>query len=174
MAGLKLFAGVVAACLAAVPALAKDHGNNVNDVAPPYTVMVLGNQKVTSAELKGKVVVLNYWATWCTPCRAEMIAFDKYLRAHPNPDLKIFAISTQDSVPPIQLRALAAATSFPLAWKLAGRGYGIKDAVPTTYVIDRAGVIRHAKAGAFTERSFEALVTPLLEEPAPAAIAAAP
>ena len=45
--------------------------------------------------------------------------------------------------------------------------------MPTSYVIDRAGVVRHAKAGAFTERTFDALVTPLLAEPAPQVVAAA-
>lgn len=170
MGKLKLATAVAVAGLVAAPALAKDRGNQVNEVAPAYTITMLGNDKVTSAELRGKVVVLNYWATWCTPCRAEMIAFDKYLREHPNPDLKIFAISTEGSVPAYQLKGLAKAAAFPLAWRLSGRGYGVKDGVPTTYVIDRAGIIRHAKAGAFNEESFADLVTPLLAEAAPAAI----
>ncbi len=46
-------------------------------------------------------------------------------------------------------------------------GYGIKGAAPASYVIDRAGVVRFAAAGAFDDRSFDALVTPLLREPAP-------
>ena len=53
--------------------------------------------------------------------------------------------------------------------RLRGKGYGaIGGAVPTSYVIDRAGVIRHAKAGAFTDASFDSLISPLLAEVAPA------
>jgi len=142
----------------------------VGKPARDYAVTTLDGQKVTAAELKGKVVVLNYWATWCTPCKAEMVVFENYLRSHKNnPDLKIYAVMTESEVPFSKLKPLQAVLSFPIAKRLSGRGYGIKDGVPTSYVIDREGVLRFAAAGAFSDQSFAALVGPLLAQPAPAA-----
>jgi cytochrome c biogenesis protein CcmG, thiol:disulfide interchange protein DsbE len=157
----------LAAILAGGPAWAADIGKPASE----FTIATFDNQKVLSAELRGKVVVLNYWATWCTPCKAEMIAFDRYMRNHPGTDLKIYAIATENSVPPRYLEPLSKALSFPLARKLSGRGYGVMKAVPTSYVIDRAGVVRYAEAGAFDDRSFEAVVGPLLAEKEPQAAA---
>ncbi|MDB5431631.1 MAG: hypothetical protein JWP35_2747 [Caulobacter sp.] len=139
----------------------------VGKAAPKFAVLTYDRQKITFDQVRGKVVILNYWATWCAPCRAEMVVMDRYMRAHPGNDLKIYAVATEESVPPEKLKPLASALAFPLVAKLFGSGYGIKDGVPTSYVIDRAGVIRHAKSGAFTDFSFNALITPLLAEPAP-------
>jgi peroxiredoxin len=148
-------------------------GADLNKPAPPFSILTFDKQTVQSTDLKGKVVVINYWATWCTPCRAEMIAFDSYIRTHPGADLKVYSIATENSVPAYKLERLASALSFPLARRLSGHGYGVMRAVPTSYVIDRAGVIRYASAGAIDEQSFGDLVTRLLAEPAPDAQTAA-
>jgi len=152
----------------ALAATAAHAGSDVGKAARDYAVTTLDNQKVTSDQLKGKVVILNYWATWCTPCKAEMVVFENYLRSHPGADLKIYAVMTESDVPFSKLKPLQQVLSFPIAKRLSGRGYGIKDGVPTSYVLDRGGVIRWAEAGAFNDTSFAALVDPLLKAPAPA------
>ena len=139
----------------------------VGKAAPKFAVVTYDRQKITFDQLKGKVILLNYWATWCAPCRAEMVVMDSYMRAHPGNDLKIYAVATEESLPPEKLRPLASVLAFPLAAKLLGSGYGIRGGVPTSYVIDRAGIIRHARAGAFDDADFDALITPLLAEAAP-------
>jgi thiol-disulfide isomerase/thioredoxin len=129
---------------------------------------------VSSDDLRGKVVVLNYWATWCGPCRVELPDMDTYMRKHPGAPLAIYAITTEGSLPDSKLKPLAAALSFPLIKKIKGGGYGVLQGVPTNYVIDKAGVVRVAKAGAFSLDSLEETLTPLLAEPAPAVVAATP
>jgi len=154
--------------LVAAPVMAA--AAKVGQPAPGFKVTTFDHRTVSLADLKGKVVVLNFWATWCGPCRNEMVVMDSYLRAHPGSDLQIFAVSTEDSVPDSQLRPLAKVLSFPLVTYLQGRAYGIIDnGLPTSYVIGRDGVLRHAASGAFDAESFDALITPLLEEPTPAA-----
>ena len=67
-----------------------------------------------------------------------------------------------------KLKPLASILSFPLVVQFSSWDYGlINNELPTTYVIDRSGVLRHAGAGAFGDAEFAALVTPLLAEPAP-------
>jgi cytochrome c biogenesis protein CcmG/thiol:disulfide interchange protein DsbE len=143
----------------------------VGKPAPGFSLTTLDHKKYSLADLKGKVVVLNYWATWCAPCRGEMVVMENYMRHHPDTDLKIFAIDTmeKENFSEAQFKPLAAHLSFPLVFTMWGWGYGaLGGAVPTSYVIDRAGVVRYAAAGAFDDGSFAATVSPLLAEPAPA------
>jgi thiol-disulfide isomerase/thioredoxin len=139
----------------------------VGKPAPPFTVTTFDNQRYSLLDLAGKVVVLNFWATWCAPCRVELPMLDRYIRQHPNSDLKLFAVTTEGSVPNSKLKPLAAVLSFPLATRISGNAYGpLEGAVPTNFVIDRGGVVRWAKPGAFTEEVFDRLVRPLLAAPA--------
>jgi len=166
---LRICAFALAIVFAASPAVAA----KVGQAAPPFTLTTFEGEVVALESLRGKVVVLNYWATWCGPCRAELPELDMYKRRHRNADLVIYAVETS-SAPKGKLKPLASVLSFPMVTRVKGGGYGkIGGYVPTNYVIDKAGIVRHAKAGAFTAASLEALVTPLLREPAPQSEAAA-
>jgi len=135
--------------------------------APPFTVTTFDKRRISLSDLAGKVVVLNFWATWCAPCRVELPMLDAYLRRHPSDDLKLFAVTTEGSMPNSKLKPLADVLSFPLATSISGSAYGPLDGVPTNYVIDRGGVIRYAQSGAFTEEGFDEVVKPLLAAPVP-------
>jgi peroxiredoxin len=158
-----------ALALAFSTAAAAPAANGVGQPARAFTITTFGHDKVKLADLRGKVVVLNYWATWCAPCKHEMPMMDAVNRRFHAQGLEIYAVTTEDSVAPYQLKRVADLLSFPLATRLSGSGYGsIDGAVPTSYVIDRSGTLRYAKAGAFDLDSFQAVVLPLLREPAPA------
>lgn len=136
----------------------------VGVAAPDFTLTTLAKRKVTLSELRGKVVVVNYWATWCGPCKAEMPMMRIYFQKNRARGLEMFGVTTEDSVPAFRLQKLAAVLSYPLSARISG-GYGaIDNAVPSTYIIDRKGVIRVAKRGAFTEAEFRKAVDPLLAE----------
>ena len=158
--------GALVLIFSAAPAVAARA--KVGQPAPPFTVVTFGGDQVSLEDLRGQVVVLNYWATWCGPCRVELPVLNDYYRRHPRRDLKIFAITIDNTVSPTKLKPLAAQLTFPLIARLTGGGYGtVRGAVPTSYVIDRAGVVRYAQAGSFSAASFEKVVGPLLAEPPP-------
>jgi cytochrome c biogenesis protein CcmG/thiol:disulfide interchange protein DsbE len=141
----------------------------VGQPAPHFTLKTFDKQTVTLADLRGQVIVINLWATWCAPCKAEMPMMDAYFRAHRHKGLRIYGVQTQDSIPPFRLRELAGVLAYPLTLSFRGGGYEDVKAVPTSYIIDRKGIVRYAQANALDHDEFDALLRPLLAEPAPAA-----
>ena len=143
----------------------------VGDRASDFQLTMLDGSKVSMADLRGQVVVLNFWATWCGPCKAELPLLDAYYRMRKANGLRVFTIATEDSLPAFKLKPLFAAMAIPSARRIKGN-YGVLGALPTNYVIDRAGIVRYAKAGAFDLDDLNTLLVPLLKEPAPAQTAA--
>jgi peroxiredoxin len=152
--------------LIAAPALAKPP--KVGDVAPNFKLTLIDGSKVSLDDLRGTVVVLNFWATWCGPCKRELPLLDSYYRVQSQHGLRVFAVTTEDSLPLNKLKPLFATMAIPSARNLKGP-YAPLRGVPTNYIIDRAGRIRYAKAAAFDLETLNAELVPLLREPAPAA-----
>lgn len=145
----------------ATPALAQPEEG---DLAPDFTVKLFDGSKKTLEDYRGQVVVINYWATWCGPCKAEMPMMDAFHRKHKQRGFEILGVVTKDSVPKYKLKAVEKALSYPLASSLKGKYGLISDGVPTSYIIDRKGRIAFAKAGSFSGAEFNQIILPLLEE----------
>ncbi|MEO9130749.1 MAG: TlpA disulfide reductase family protein [Sphingomonas sp.] len=145
----------------------------VGDMAPDFQMTLIDGTKVSMADLRGKVVVLNFWATWCVPCREELPTLDAYYQAQQKAGLRVFAVTTEDSVPLSQLKKLFAVMHIPAVRKLRGP-YAILTGVPTNYIIDRSGHVRYAHAGAFELDELNEILVPLLKEPAPPELPATP
>jgi cytochrome c biogenesis protein CcmG, thiol:disulfide interchange protein DsbE len=137
---------------------------SVGTRAPDFSVQLFNGATKRLADYQGKVLVLNYWATWCGPCKAEMPMMSRFHKRNKARGFEIIGIVTRDSIAQSQLKRVEAALSYPLAKSLKGKYGIINGAVPTSYVIDRNGVIRYAQAGGFEEIDFKDILEPLLDE----------
>jgi thiol-disulfide isomerase/thioredoxin len=143
--------------------------SNENRAVPAWKVTLTDGRVLTSDSLRGKVVLVNFWATWCPYCRKEMPAIDSFLKDYHGKGLEVVAISVDD--PPEKIAAWmkdkgyafqAAPTNASVA-----AVFGSITSVPTSFVLDTDGHIRHKIAGQVYYARLEKLVTPLLKAPAP-------
>lgn len=138
----------------------------VDQPSPNFEITLMDKSTITLADLRGQVVVLNFWATWCVPCRTELPLLDTYYAMTKKHGLRVFAITTEGSLPLYRLKPLFEKMAIPSARKITG-GYGALKGVPTNFVIDRKGVVRYAKSGAFDLDELNKVIIPLLNERAP-------
>lgn len=139
--------------------------------APTAPVTLLTGRAVSLPMLSGKVVLVNFWATWCPYCRHEMPAMEAYYRAHRDEGFEILAVSTDADVAEVRAFLAREGYTFPVAMATAefSRGFGSPSRLPTSFLVDRHGVVRHKISGQVHTARLEALAGPLLREPGGAA-----
>lgn len=150
--------------IAATPAIAQPH---TGFAAPNFTLTSTAGKTFTLADLKGKVVLVNFWATWCPPCRAEMPALDVAYRAYRDAGFVVLAVDQMEGADVVNAFGAKYNLSFPLLLDSDGninRQYQIS-ALPTSFFVDRKGVIRDMMIGGSMSREFiESKIKPLLAE----------
>lgn len=135
-------------------------------LAPDFTLTSLDGEPFTLSEHRGEVVVLNFWATWCMPCIAEMPELDALQDEFGDEGLVVVGVS-QDAGGADEIRPFAAelGVSYPLlpdpAFVVASR-YGGITALPTTVFVGRDGRIAREEVGALSGEELRAFVEPLL------------
>jgi cytochrome c biogenesis protein CcmG, thiol:disulfide interchange protein DsbE len=131
--------------------------------APPLIATALDGETFDLAKLRGKVVLVNFWATWCAPCRKEMPILDAFYRRYREQGLELIGISVDFARDSAKMRKAAAAVSYPtaMASDIRVNGFGPPDGVPVTYVVDAEGVVRD-KFIATPSKLLRDVVIPLL------------
>lgn len=127
--------------------------------APDFTVTNLDGQPVRLADLKGKRVILNFWATWCVPCQAEIPNFIR-LRAETSPTNAVILGLSTDAAATQKAFATRAGINYPLAvLQNVPSPYSDIVEIPETLVIDRNGIIQHAVLGPQKLKTLEAFAS---------------
>ena len=133
--------------------------------APDVQFAKLDGGQLRLADLRGRVVVLNFWATWCIPCRSEIPALSSMQKAMGAEGLTIVGVSYDDTRDLIQEFQKDLKQDYTVV--LGGKDVGAQlpaSPLPTTYIIDRQGLIREKFIGERSQAAFEAVIKPLLLE----------
>lgn len=165
--------GFVVCCTPTQPSKPAVRAENLRKNAPDFALKDASGKLVHLADYKGKVVIVDFWATWCNPCMVEIPWFQEFERKYKDRGFEVVGISMDDD-------GWKAINPFVAKRKLnyrvvlgddkTGDQYGGLEALPTTFVIDRNGRIASAHVGlpVAGKKDFEDAILQLLEAPAPA------
>ena len=140
--------------------------------APEFALETLDGRPLSLAHLRGQVVLVNFWATWCPPCRYEMPGFERVYREKRRDGFVIVGLTTErGDLRRVREFLAERGVTYPVAratMQVASR-FGTPRALPTSFLIDRAGTIRQRVEGVYDEAALRASVERLLAEGAPVA-----
>ena len=154
---LAVLAMMVSGVRAELPVLGK---------APAWKLKDLQGKEVSSADFKGKVVVVDFWATWCPPCRAEIPGYIALQKKYADKGLVIIGISVdEDGAKAVAPFAKAKGINYPVLLfnDDVVAAFGGIEGIPTTFLIDQDGNIRDKKVGVADEADYEKRIVQLLQ-----------
>lgn len=135
--------------------------------APDVAFTTLDGERVALEDLRGQVVLVNFWATWCRPCRLEMPGFQKLYRDKMDQGFTVVGVATDRggrSAIDAFLREHGIEYPVALETRDTNLAFGGVSAIPTSFLIDRDGVIRHRIFGFMPPPALRVAVNRLLEE----------
>lgn len=138
-------------------------------VAPNFTLTDFNGQTVTLSDLRGKVVIINFWASWCPPCREEAAYLEQTWRKYKDQGVVFIGVDYVDT----EKEALAYIAEFDITYlngpdigTRIAQAYNIKG-VPETYYVDRKGTLRGVHIGPLTSPILDEKIDELLAESVP-------
>jgi peroxiredoxin len=159
---LTLSAGLAAPLSSQVPL-------QLGAAAPDFTLKQLAGGEASLSEFRGRPVLVNFWATWCKPCRAEMPEIISAYQVHRDAGLEVLAVNLTDQESMKDVRKFTAEVGLPFTVLLDQKGavrerYGLI-AVPTSIFIDSAGVMRMINSGPISRSALDRGLREILPSP---------
>lgn len=119
------------------------------DAAPDFTLKNDAGENIRLAEQRGKVVMLNFWASWCGPCRQEMPLLDDMSKRYTKAGFVLYGVNVEKDVTDAKKLLKELGTTFPILWdgdSKVSKLYQVS-AMPTTIMIDKSGKVRYVNRG---------------------------
>ena len=134
------------------------------NIAPDFSLPSLDGKNVQLSDFAGQVVVVNLWATWCPPCRAEMPMLNVYYEAFRDEGVTILAVNSEEDAATVKQFMQTHGFSMPVLLDSQSDVFALYQAtgLPTTVVIDREGRIQYVHTGEITAKKLDAAIRPLL------------
>ena len=125
-------------------------GASVGHAAPNFSRRGLDHRKIVLSSYRGKVVLLNFWATWCEPCLTEMPTFVEWQKQYGSENFQVIGISMDDATPDVIATVSRLKLNYPVVMgdEYLGAAYGGVLGLPVTFLIDRDGKIQARYQGA--------------------------
>jgi peroxiredoxin len=141
---------------------------SIGSPAPDFTLRSNSGINLKLSEHRGEVIMINFWATWCGPCRQEMPELDRLYQKYRKTGFLLLGVSVDDKPEAARAMAQQLKVSFPVLFddrKQASRLYDV-DAMPSTLLVDRHGVVRFVHRGyrAGVEKQYEEKLRELLRQ----------
>ncbi|MCM8768663.1 MAG: TlpA family protein disulfide reductase [Candidatus Omnitrophica bacterium] len=138
----------------------------VDGAAPDFSLKSLTGKTVKLSDYKGKVVVLNFWASWCPPCRREIPDFVKVHQAYRGEGVEFIGIAIDEKIEDIKKIVEQNRVEYPIVLgdEKVQSLYGGINAVPTTFFVNQEGRIIRKKIGAMNQEELEEIIKSLLKK----------
>ncbi|MBI2886867.1 MAG: redoxin domain-containing protein [Chloroflexi bacterium] len=163
-AGIKLLQGDDVSASVLPGASASTYQFTAGTPAPDFKLETLDGQRVSLRDFRGRPVMLNFWATWCPPCRSEMPDMENVYGELKSKDLVILAVNVQEARAPVDKFVQQFGLTFPILMDFNGdvvQQYGVIS-LPTSYFIDKEGRISSFSFGALNRSAMLRRLEPIL------------
>lgn len=135
-------------------------GVQIGNAAPVFTLKTLDGRSIKLSDFRGQKVLLNFWATWCPPCKAEVPEFERFYQEHHKENIEILAVdifAQEKGKEVVENFIKDYSMTYPVVLDESGsvaNTYRVS-AIPTTYVIDTKGIITHKVTGAMSYQALQ-------------------
>jgi cytochrome c biogenesis protein CcmG, thiol:disulfide interchange protein DsbE len=140
-----------------IPASIQEYSPRVGYLAPNFALTDANNTSFQLSDYRGKPLLLNFWATWCPPCRAEMPEIEAAYRKFKNDGFTVLGIDAREDVLTVNKYVETGGYSWPMPIDVQGKvieQYGVT-AYPTSFFVDRSGFIRAVQIGGMDKKGLD-------------------
>ena len=153
-------------CLGGLSVILSAQKSMIGKTAPNWSLKAIDGKEVKLTDFRGKIIILDFWATWCPPCRREIPGFIELQQQYEKFGLVVVGVSFDKAVNTVKEFAQKQKINYPLVMGTMdlAQAYGGITSIPTTFIVDANGKIVKSFVGFHPKSEFEKEITPLLQQ----------